>query len=76
MCIARLKKFDLREFNNPYPVIFLEAKDPDDACYRCICLFTENLLKQNESAQTAYLIKEILPDVRITKVYCKDEKKL
>jgi hypothetical protein len=76
MCISRLKKFNLREFNSPYPVIFVEAKDPDDACYKCFCLFTENILKQDESKETAKLIKDILPDVRVTKVYCKDEKKL
>ena len=76
MCIARLSGFNLREFNSPYPVIFIEAKDPDDACYKCICNFTENLLKQNESSKTALLIKDILQDVVIKKVYCKDEKKL
>lgn len=76
MCISRLKKFNLKEFNSPHPVIFTEAKDPDDACYKCLCMFTETLLKQDESKETAFLIKDILPDVKVKKVYCKDEKKL
>ena len=76
MCIFRLKKFELREFNNAFPIIFVEAKDPDDACYKAMCMFTENLLKQNESKETAALIKDILKDVKVSKVICKDEKKL
>jgi len=76
MCIARLKEFELRQFNSAFPILFIEAKDPDEACYKCLCMFTENILKQNESKQTATLIRDILKDVRVTKVYCKDEKKL
>ena len=40
------------------------------------CKFTETILKQDDSKKTALLIKDIMPDVRVTKVYCKDEKKL
>ena len=76
MCIYRLKKFELRQFNSPFPTVFIEAKDPDEACYKCFCMFTENILKQKECKETAELIKNILPDFKITKVYCKDEKRL
>ena len=74
--LGRLKKFSLYEFNHERPFIFLEAKDPDDACYSISCMISEILLKQDESVETAMLIKDVLNDIRITKVTCKDEKKL
>ena len=76
LALPRLKKFDLREFNSAFPILFVEASDPDGACYEAVCKFSEMLLKQNESKTTAYLIKDILQDFRVIKVYCRDEKKL
>lgn len=74
--LGRLKRFDLREFNHPYPILFIEAKDPDDACYLTSCMISEILLKQDESVETALLIKEVLNDIRIKKVNCRNEKEL
>lgn len=71
--LGRLKKFQLREFKVQFPILFIEAKDPDDACYFTMCKFSELLLKQKESVETAQLIKTLQNDIRITKVYCKDE---
>ena len=76
LVIARLKKFRLGEFNSNSPLIFIEASNPDEACYLTNCKFVETILKQDDSKETAILIKDIMHDVRITKVYCKDEKKL
>lgn len=74
--LGRLKKFKLYEFNYAEPIIFVEAKNPDDACYKMVCKYSEILLKQDESIQTALLIRDTLLDLRVTKVYCKDETKL
>jgi len=73
LVLGRLKGFRLDEFNYPEPIIFLEAKSPDDACYRMVCKLSEILLKQDESVETAALIREILVDIRIIRVTCKDE---
>jgi hypothetical protein len=73
MVLSRLKAFNLYEFNHPDTIIFLEAKNADDACYRLSCKFSELLLKQDESIETAELIKELVHDIRITEVVCKDE---
>jgi hypothetical protein len=73
---ARLKKFTLREFNDETPELFIEAKDPDEACYLGYCKFADTILSQDSSPETVKLIKEIEYDIRITRVYCKDEKKL
>jgi hypothetical protein len=76
LVFSRLKAFHLKEFNSERPSIFIEANDPDDACYFTSCKFAETILKQNESPETAELLRDIYPDIRITRVYCKDEKKL
>lgn len=76
LVMPRLKNFRLGEFNHNFPTIFIQAGDPDEACYMVYCKFTETILKQDDSKKTALLIKDIMPDVRVTKVYCKDEKKL
>ena len=74
--LGRLKMFKLKEFNYEHPIIFVEAEDPDGACYKCNCKFSEILLKQDYSKHHAVFIKEITRDLRITRVYCKDEEKL
>ena len=70
---SRIKRFKLGEFNHERPYIFIEADNPDDACYLGYCKLSETLLKQDESTDTAILIKEIMNDITIRKVYCKDE---
>ncbi len=74
--IGRLKGFILYEFNAAFPIIHIDAADPDAACYRIACRFSEILLKQDESVETAQLIRSTFKDIKITKVFCKDEKKL
>ena len=73
LVLTRLKRFNLHEFNDIEPIIFIEADDPDDACYKMVCRLSEILLKQDESIETALLIREALHDVRVIEVKCKDE---
>jgi len=73
LILPRLKNFRLGEFNHEYPYIFIEADNPDDACYLAYCKFSEVLLKQDESTETAMLIKDVFNGLKIRKVYCKDE---
>lgn len=74
--LGRLKKYRLSEFNHEFPKIFIEAPNPDEACYLGYCKFAETILRQNSSHETAAMINELEYDIRITKVVCKDEKKL
>jgi hypothetical protein len=68
LVISRLKKFDLKQYNSERPIIFVEAKDPDEACYRAIYNLTSIILKQDSSKATVELLKEILYDVRVIKI--------
>ena len=76
LVLPRLKPYRLGVFNYNHPIVCVDADNPDDACYLGYCKFAETLLKQDESTSMADFIKEIFHDVRIMKVYCKDEKKL
>tara|TARA_Y100000004_G_C8684735_1_gene314836 strand:- start:138 stop:389 length:252 start_codon:yes stop_codon:yes gene_type:complete len=68
LVIARLKKFRLHEYSDPFPTIFVEAKDPDEACYLAYFKLVEILLKQDNSQETSFLAKDILHDINIRKV--------
>jgi hypothetical protein len=68
LVISRLKKFDLKQYNSERPIIFVEAKDPDEACYRAIYNLTSIILKQDDSKATIELLKEIMYDMRVIKI--------
>jgi hypothetical protein len=68
LVISRLKKFDLKQYNSERPIIFVEAKDPDEACYRAIYNLTSIILKQDSSKATIELLKEVMYDVRVIKI--------
>jgi hypothetical protein len=68
LVISRLKKFDLKQYNSERPIIFVEANNPDEACYRAIYNLTSIILKQDDSKATIELLKEIMYDVRVIKI--------
>ena len=49
LILPRLKKFRLKEFNTANPIIFVEANDPDGACYECNCKFPKTRLFNKNS---------------------------
>ena len=68
LVISRLKKFDLHEYNTERPIIFVEAKSPDDACHQAYYRLATVILKQDCNKKTATFIEDILLDISITKV--------
>ena len=71
MVINRLKGFKLKEYNSAFPIIFVEAKSPDDACFKAIYILLQGLLRQDDSIETRLLCRSIKEDIRIIKVCCK-----
>ena len=71
LVIARLTQFNLREYNSMHPIVFVEASDPDGACFKAIYGLIQTILKQDESVETRLLCRSIKEDVRITKVSCR-----
>tara|TARA_B100002019_G_scaffold227060_1_gene200166 strand:+ start:3988 stop:4251 length:264 start_codon:yes stop_codon:yes gene_type:complete len=74
--IARLKRFDLGTYNSAAPVIFVEAEDPDGACYKAYHKLNLKLLKKDHSVESIEFVKGIMNDIRIVKVEAANEKKL
>ena len=66
LVISRLRKFKLKEYNSPFPIVFVDARDPDDACYKCYHKFAESILKQDKNMIKQ--IKSIFNDISIKKI--------
>jgi hypothetical protein len=76
LVIDRLKKYDLKQFNSQFPKLLIEGENPDEVCYKVSCIFAETMLKHGESLEIAEFIRDIWKDIKVRKVFCKDEKKL
>ena len=68
LVISRLKHFELHEYNSEKPILFVEAKSPDDACHKAYFKLVALILKQEHTKETILLTNEILHDISITKV--------
>ncbi len=68
LVVSRFKKFKLYNYNLAYPIIFIDANDADEACYKCMHQFCSMILKQDDSKETVMLLKDALFDIRITKI--------
>jgi hypothetical protein len=73
LVIHRFKKFNLYVYNYTNPIIFISASDPDDACYKCITSFSSMILKQDDSVDTATLLRDTIPDISIKKIIVASE---
>lgn len=68
LVISRLKEYNLDDYNSSTPIIFVEAKDPDDACYKAMHKLAIKILKSDHSIETLNFIKDIFNDIRIIKI--------
>ena len=68
LVIARLISFKLKEYNSNFPIVFVEAKDPDEACFKAMYGLIQTILQQDDSIETRLLCRSIKEDVRIVKV--------
>jgi hypothetical protein len=67
LVVSRLKNFELKEFNSPFPLVFVEANNADEACHLAYFKFASVILNQDSSFETAELVSDILLDVSIKK---------
>ena len=68
LVMTRLKKFRLGEYNSERPTIFVEASDPDEACYLAYHQLAEIILKQDSTRGSSLFVKDIFHDIRIEKL--------
>ena len=65
----RIKHLFLRSYNSPFPTIFINAKDPDEACFEVLNDLINMLMKQNSSIEMRIICIEIRRKSRIDKIY-------
>lgn len=68
LILPRLKNFHLYQYNSQNPIVFIEAADPDDACYRATHELYHIIFKQDMSRKTIRLLADLIYDIRILKV--------
>ena len=76
LILMPLKRFRLNEYNHSSPILFIEANDPDDACYKAYLNLSNIVLKQDASVDVAIMLRELKNDFKIVKVELPNEKGL
>jgi hypothetical protein len=69
--IPQIREYRIYEYNSEKPIIFVEAKDPDEACFKATHRLLQMILKQKDTSETRDLCKEIKKDIVVTKVSTK-----
>ena len=69
LIIYELTKFDLKQYNTSFPIVFVESDDPDGACYKALYRLIQIILRQDASMETTMLCRKLKNEIRITKVF-------
>jgi hypothetical protein len=64
-----IKHLKLKEYNNPFPIIFVSAQDPDDACKLVIDNLIYIIISQDPSVSMRIVCRKIKKTSRIDKIY-------
>ena len=70
LIINRLIRFNLNEYNSTKPIVFVEAANPDGACFKATFNLIQIILKQDDSIESRLICRAIREDIRIIKVSC------
>tara|TARA_B100000131_G_scaffold248836_1_gene242006 strand:+ start:3993 stop:4241 length:249 start_codon:yes stop_codon:yes gene_type:complete len=71
LVINELTKFRLYQYNSAYPIVFVEANNPDDACFKSIYNLIQMIMSQDSSIEARLLCREIKNDIRVVKIESK-----
>lgn len=69
LVLHRLKHYSIGKYGSKNPTIFVEASDPDGACHAAVYQLYDIMNSQDPSLETRLLFREILPDIKVTKVF-------
>ena len=61
--------FSMREFTVPFFLYFIDAENPDDACFILYRRVINSILKEDDSIKTRILCRKIRRDMRVDKIY-------
>jgi tRNA G10 N-methylase Trm11 len=63
-----LTKFNLKHFNSPFMLKFVEASDPDDACNEIVRQIITDILYSDNSIEARIICRMIRKFIRIDKI--------
>jgi len=64
-----IKRFNIREYYQPFIVTFIQAKNPDDACHKILIDLIRKIIKKDNSINTRIFCRSIRYKIRFDKVY-------
>ena len=64
-----IKQFNIREYYQPFVVTFIQAKNPDDACYKILVDIIRKIIKKDDSINTRIFCRSIRYNIRFDKIY-------
>lgn len=65
----KIKHLFLKAYNSPFPTVFVNAQNPDDACFEALNDLIKIIMKQNTSVEMRIVCREIRRKSRIDKIY-------
>jgi len=64
-----LVDLDMREFTQPFMLVFIEAENPDDACFEVISRIIQIILNNGKTIENRILCRKLKNKLRIEKIY-------
>ena len=71
LVINEIVKFRLYQYNSMFPIIFVEASNPDEACFKATYNLLQMILTQDGSVEARLLCREIKNDIRVINIESK-----
>lgn len=63
-----LLPYKLKEYPMPYLTMFIEADDPDDACYELVNKIIDDILRRDGSIKTRIFCRKLKKLIRFDKI--------
>ena len=63
-----IQKLDLREYNKPFMLKFIEAENPDDACHNLLERIISEILSEKDTIEVRILCRKIRKNLRIDRI--------
>ena len=64
----QIKELDLKDYNQPFMLKFIEAENPDDACYVVLHRIIQEILETETSIKSRILCRKIRRFLRIERI--------
>lgn len=64
-----LQSYQLSQYKLPFCLHFIEANDPDDACYEIMVRLMKIIISQDQTIETRIICRRIRKLLRIDKIY-------